>query len=153
MADNEGMQRMERIRQQADARLPGTPVVAPAAWVAGVRRIAGQGAAVAAVVAATLSVAAPAPAGAQEVKGDPKAAEQKIAMCIGCHAIGGYKASFPSVYQVPMIKGQTAKYIENALIAYRSGDRNHPTMRAIAGSLSDQDIADLAAYYGKSEAK
>ena len=90
-----------------------------------------------------------APAAAQELKGDAKAAEQKISMCIGCHAIGGYKASFPSVYHVPMIHGQTAKYIENALNAYRSGDRSHPTMRAIAGSLSDQDIADLAAYYGR----
>lgn len=89
------------------------------------------------------------PVAAQEVKGDAKAAEQKISMCIGCHAIGGYKASFPAVFQVPMIHGQTAKYIENALNGYRSGDRLHPTMQAIAGSLSDQDIADLAAYYGK----
>jgi cytochrome c553 len=47
-----------------------------------------------------------------------------------------------------MIKGQSAKYIESALQAYRKGDRNHPTMRGIAASLSDQDIADLAAYYG-----
>ncbi|MGE0802411.1 MAG: cytochrome c [Lautropia sp.] len=100
-----------------------------------------------------LVTALPLAAAAQTVKGDAKAAEQKIAMCIGCHAIGGYRASYPSVYHVPMIKGQTSKYIENALNAYRSGDRSHPTMRAIAGSLSDQDIADLAAYYGKSEAK
>jgi cytochrome c553 len=47
-----------------------------------------------------------------------------------------------------MITGQTAKYIEAALQAYRKGDRSHPTMRAIAGSLTDQDIADLAAHYG-----
>ena len=39
------------------------------------------------------------------------------------------------VYSVPMIHGQCGKYIENALNAYRSGDRDHPTMRAIAGSL------------------
>lgn len=94
-----------------------------------------------------------APAAAQAVKGDAQAGSKKIAMCIGCHAISGYKASFPSVYHVPMIKGQTPRYIENALTAYRSGDRDHPTMRAIAGSLTDQDIADLAAYYGSSEAK
>jgi len=48
---------------------------------------------------------------AQEVKGDAKAAEQKIAMCIGCHGIAGYQASFPEVYKVPMISGQNAKYI------------------------------------------
>jgi cytochrome c553 len=92
-----------------------------------------------------------APATALEVKGDAKAAEQKIGACIGCHAIPGYKASYPRVYSVPMINGQTGKYIENALNAYRSGDRSHPTMRAIAGSLTDQDIADLAAYYGKNK--
>ena len=100
------------------------------------------------LIGAGLTLAA-AVAVAQEIKGDPKAAEQKIGMCIGCHAIPGYRASYPEVYTVPMIQGQTGKYIENALNAYRSGDRSHPTMRAIAGSLTDQDIADLAAYYGK----
>lgn len=103
-------------------------------------------------LAAALVLLAP-QAAAQGVKGDPKAAEAKIGACIGCHAIPGYKASFPMVYSVPMIHGQSPKYIENALTAYRSGDRAHPTMRAIAGSLSDQDIADLAAYYGKSQEK
>ncbi len=68
-------------------------------------------------------------------------------MCTGCHTIPGYQSSFPRVYRVPMISGQSAKYIEAALQAYRKGDRNHPTMQAIAGSLSDQQIADIAAYY------
>ena len=92
---------------------------------------------------------------AQEVKGDAKAAEQKIAMCIGCHGIKGYQARFPEVYRVPMISGQNAKYIAAALNAYKKGDRKHPTMRGIADSLSDQDIADVAAYYeqhGKTDA-
>ncbi|HSI58601.1 MAG TPA: c-type cytochrome [Ideonella sp.] len=84
---------------------------------------------------------------AQEVKGDAKAGEKKNAMCIGCHAIPGYHASFPQIYKVPMISGQNAKYIVAALDAYRKGDRKHPTMKAVAGSLTDQDIADLAAYY------
>lgn len=86
---------------------------------------------------------------AADVAGNAKAAENKVAMCIGCHAIPGYKAVFPEVYQVPMIGGQSASYIENALKAYRKGDRKHPSMRGIAGSLSDQDIADLAAYYSQ----
>ena len=86
-------------------------------------------------------------ASAQEVKGDAKAAENKVAMCIGCHGIVGYKASFPEVYQVPKISGQNAKFIEAALHAYKKGERKHPTMRAIADPLSDQDIADLAAFY------
>ena len=78
---------------------------------------------------------------------DAKAGETKIAMCIGCHGIHGYKASFPEVYQVPMISGQNAKFITSALNAYKKGERKHPTMRGIAETLSDQDIADVAAYY------
>jgi cytochrome c553 len=84
---------------------------------------------------------------AQEVKGDAKAGETKNAMCIGCHGIQGYQSSFPEVYKVPMISGQSAKYIAAALNAYKKGERKHPTMRNIADSLSDQDIADLSAYY------
>ncbi len=85
--------------------------------------------------------------GAVAAEGDAKAAESKNSMCIGCHSIPGYKASFPVVYSVPMIAGQNAKYIEAALQAYKKGERAHPTMRAIAESLSDQDMADLATYY------
>jgi cytochrome c553 len=88
-------------------------------------------------------------AAAADVVGNPKAAENKVAMCIGCHGIPGYKATFPEVYQVPMLGGQSAKYLENALKAYQKGERNHPTMRGIAASLSDQDMADLAAYYAQ----
>ncbi|MBI2746056.1 MAG: cytochrome c4 [Burkholderiales bacterium] len=84
---------------------------------------------------------------AQDVKGDAKAGEKKIAMCIGCHGIPGYQASFPEIYRVPMISGQNAKFIASALNAYKKGERKHPSMRAIAESLSDQDIADVAAYY------
>jgi cytochrome c553 len=88
-------------------------------------------------------------AAAADVVGNAKAAENKVAMCIGCHGIQGYKATFPEVYQVPMIGGQSAKYIESALNAYKKGDRKHPSMRGIAGGLSDQDIADVAAYYSQ----
>jgi len=81
------------------------------------------------------------------VVGNAAAAEKKVAMCIGCHGIPGYQASFPEIHKVPMISGQNAKYIEAALLAYQKGDRRHPTMKGIAASLSEQDIADLAAYY------
>lgn len=86
---------------------------------------------------------------AADIVGNPRAAPAKIEMCIGCHAIPGYKATFPEVYPVPMIGGQSAKYIEAALNAYKKGDRKHPTMQGIAASLSDQDIADVAAYYSQ----
>ncbi|ADP14522.1 MULTISPECIES: c-type cytochrome [Achromobacter] len=81
------------------------------------------------------------------VVGNVQNARDKVSMCIGCHGIEGYKATFPELYHVPMIAGQNAKYIETALNEYKKGARSHPTMDAIAGSLSDQDIADLAAYY------
>ncbi len=86
-------------------------------------------------------------ASAQEVKGDAAAGAGKIAMCIGCHGIAGYQASFPEVYKVPKIAGQGAKYIAASLLAYQKGERKHPTMRGIAGSMSEQDIADVSAYY------
>lgn len=78
---------------------------------------------------------------------DMKAGEKKIAMCIGCHGIPGYQASFPEIHKVPMISGQNAKYIVAALQAYAKGDRKHPTMRGIAASLTEQDMADVAAFY------
>jgi cytochrome c553 len=86
---------------------------------------------------------------AAEAGGNVKVADNKVAMCIGCHGIPGYKASFPEVYQVPMLGGQSAKYIESALNAYKKGDRKNPSMRGIAAGLSDQDIADVAAYYAQ----
>jgi cytochrome c553 len=88
-----------------------------------------------------------APALAQAPVGNAEAAKSKISMCIGCHGIPGYKTVYPHVYQVPMITGQQPVYIVNALQAYKSGARSHPSMRGIAQSLSDQDMADLAAYY------
>ena len=86
---------------------------------------------------------------AQDLKGDAKAGEGINAMCIGCHGIKGYQASFPEVYRVPMISGQSAKYIAASLNAYKKGERKHPTMRGISESLTDQNIADLAAYYSE----
>ena len=95
----------------------------------------------AAVAAAQAVVAMPASA--------QNAAEgqKKAAMCIGCHGIPGYQASFPEVYKVPMIAGQGSTYIVAALNAYKKGERKHPTMRGIAASLSDADMADIAAFY------
>jgi cytochrome c553 len=121
-----------------------------------------------AVACATASVQAQAPAAApaasdsritsapasqkgaqQQPAGGAKSVEARAAMCMGCHSIRGYQASFPEVHKVPMIAGQSEKYIAAALNAYRNGDRKHPTMRGIAASLNDQDIADIAAYYAK----
>lgn len=66
--------------------------------------------------------------------------------CTGCHGIKFYKNAYPN-YHVPRLGGQNEAYIVSALKAYRVGDRPHKTMQAQAGSLSDQDIADIAAYF------
>jgi cytochrome c553 len=84
---------------------------------------------------------------AQALIGDAKAAESKVSMCIGCHAIPGYRSSFPEIYTVPLLGGQNSAYIAASLQAYKKGERKHPTMRSIAASLSDQDMADIAEYY------
>lgn len=96
---------------------------------------------------ALLPLAALAQTAAQPSAGDPEAGRQKTAMCAGCHGIDGWRTAFPEVYTVPKLGGQHASYIANALREYKSGERSHPSMKAIAGSLSDKDIADLAAYY------
>lgn len=80
--------------------------------------------------------------------GDAQAGRNKAAMCQGCHGIEGYRMAFPEVYSVPRLGGQHQAYIVKALQGYKSGTRSNPTMRAIAASLSDADIANLAAYYG-----
>ncbi len=94
-------------------------------------------------LASALSAAVPALA----AEGNPSAGKQKDSMCQGCHGIPDYRTAFPDVYSVPKIGGQHAAYIVKALQAYKSGERNHPTMKAIAATLSEQDMADLAAFY------
>lgn len=86
---------------------------------------------------------------AEALKGDVQAGERKNTMCMGCHGIVGYQATFPEVYKVPKIAGQSEKYIVNALAAYKSGERKHPSMRGIATTLTEQDMADVAAYYAQ----
>ena len=90
---------------------------------------------------------------AQTPAGDAAAGAGKISMCTGCHGIAGYKTAFPEVYSVPRIGGQHPAYLVKALQAYKTGERNHPSMRGIAASLSDKDMADLAAYYGAGPGK
>jgi cytochrome c553 len=85
--------------------------------------------------------------------GDPAKGRQKTQMCAGCHGIEGWRTAFPEVYHVPRIGGQHEAYLVKALQEYRSGERSHPSMRAIAATLSEQDMADLAAYYAQGGVK
>jgi len=74
--------------------------------------------------------------------------DDAIRMCIGCHGIPGYKTAFPTVYHVPKIAGQQPGYLLNALKAYKSGERSHPSMRGITASLTEDDMKKLADHYG-----
>jgi cytochrome c553 len=85
--------------------------------------------------------------------GDAAKGRQKTQMCAGCHGIEGWRTAFPEVYHVPRIGGQHEAYLVKALQEYKSGERSHPSMRAIAASLSEQDMADLAAYYAQGGVK
>lgn len=95
------------------------------------------------------------PVHAQDVVGDPDAGADKVAMCVGCHGITDYKTAFPQVYRVPKIAGQNAAYLVSSLEGYAKRERKHPSMEGIAHTMSEQDMADVAAYYeqlGKSDA-
>ena len=80
-------------------------------------------------------------------EGDPARGRARAQMCEGCHGIADYRTAYPEVYPVPKIGGQQAGYIVKTLQDYKTGARKHPTMRGIAATLSDQDMADLATYY------
>jgi len=108
------------------------------------RKTLGMAAAAAAIAAA---------GGVHAASGDPAAGAKKNSMCAGCHGIPDYRTAYPEVYSVPRLGGQHAAYIVSALHEYKTGARSHPTMRAIAAGLSDQDMADLAAYYSSGPMK
>lgn len=80
------------------------------------------------------------------VEGDVARGEMLTYNCLGCHGVPGARNAYPS-YRVPKLGGQNADYIEIALQGYRRGTRDHPTMDAQGALLSDQDIADIAAFF------
>lgn len=84
-------------------------------------------------------------------EGNAEAGKVKANTCMGCHGIKAYTNVYPT-YHVPRIGGQSAEYIVSALKGYKSGDRNHATMHAQAVSLTDQDMADIAAFFVQSSA-
>jgi cytochrome c553 len=77
--------------------------------------------------------------------GDAERGKMLADTCNGCHAVDSYNNVYPT-YHVPKVGGQNAGYLVSALTLYRDGQRQHPTMAAQAGSLSDQDIEDISAY-------
>jgi cytochrome c553 len=95
---------------------------------------------------AAASVLASSTSWAQEPAGNAERGEPLANTCLGCHGIQDYKNAYPN-YRVPKLEGQHPEYMVSALKAYRSGQRSHLTMHSQASSLSDQDMADVAAYF------
>jgi cytochrome c553 len=83
---------------------------------------------------------------AATLRGDPHRGKLNSYTCLGCHGIDDYKNAYP-MYSVPKLEGQNPEYLAAALHGYREGDRSHITMHDQASTLSDQDIADIAAYF------
>ena len=79
--------------------------------------------------------------------GDPARGKEISYTCLGCHGIKDYKNVYPT-YSVPELVGQHPEYILAALKEYKSGQRSHGTMHQQAASLSDQDMQDIASYFG-----
>lgn len=96
---------------------------------------------------AALAASAQAPA---KVSGNAAAGKNKVYQCQGCHGVPDWKTAFPEVYRVPKLGGQKPEYLLSAMRAYKSGERDFATMRGMVADLGDQDMADIAAYYGAS---
>jgi cytochrome c553 len=84
------------------------------------------------------------------LQGDVERGEKIAMTCSGCHAVPSAHNAYPA-YHVPKLGGQNADYLEVALQAYRGGQRAHQTMQAQASTLTDQDIADVVAFFASQE--
>ena len=81
--------------------------------------------------------------------GDPAAGQEKSAMCQGCHGPDGNSFS----PEWPNLAGQVPSYLSKQLHDFQSGARKDPTMSSMVEGLSDEDIADIVAYFAKQKAK
>jgi cytochrome c553 len=97
----------------------------------------------AATCAATAAMAAVQPT----VAGDASAGRQKAIQCQACHGLDG-RAKIPGA---PHIAGQVEEYLVKSMRAYKSGARTDEMMTVVMRELSEDDIADLAAYYAAIE--
>lgn len=82
--------------------------------------------------------------GAASAKGDAVAGRTKAQPCEACHAADGNAGIDP---QYPRLAGQYEDYLAKALHEYKLGERKNPIMVGFAGTLSDADIDNLAAYF------
>jgi cytochrome c553 len=84
-------------------------------------------------------------AGAVQAKGNAEKGKEKATqVCSACHGAEGNKPSAPDQ---PILAGQHYDYLVKALSDYKTGKRANPIMKGFAGTLSKQDIEDLAAWF------
>lgn len=81
--------------------------------------------------------------------GDPEAGRKIANMCRTCHGVDGY-ATIPIA---PHIGGEPVEYLEDQLMAFKIGLRQHEMMSVVTAGLSAQQISDVAAWYGAHEAR
>jgi cytochrome c553 len=94
-------------------------------------------------VAASLGCALLMASAASHAAGDAKAGRAKASACAACHGIDGMS----KLPEAPNLAGQTEEYLVKALNDFRSGARQNEMMSMMAKTLSDADVANLAAYY------
>lgn len=81
--------------------------------------------------------------------GDAAAGKAKSSLCAACHGANGIAA----IDTYPNLAGQNEKYLVDAINQYRNGGRNNPMMKPMVASLSDDDVANLAAYFASQPGK
>jgi cytochrome c553 len=86
--------------------------------------------------------------GTTQAAGDAAAGKAKAASCAGCHGANG-EGKAPN----PALAGKAEDAFVQAMQDYKSGKRNNPIMKTFASQLSDQDVANLAAYYASLKGK
>jgi cytochrome c553 len=96
----------------------------------------------------TASIALALSATGVQAAGDVEAGKTKSASCAACHGPDGNSPNNP-VW--PKLAGQHPGYLEKQLMEFKSGDRKDPTMTGMAAPLSEQDMADLAAYFSSQQ--
>ncbi len=95
------------------------------------------------IVLITLLCSAGANAAGPEGQGSAEEGQAKSTTCVACHGVNGNSAN----PEWPNIAGQHAPYMLKQLQAFKAGERQNPLMTPIAMTLSEDDMADLAAYY------
>lgn len=135
---------MTRVPTVAGSTMTRTADEERRGFAARMPALAQAAAMMAALVAGPAMAQAPAPAGNAE------RGANLAYTCYGCHGIPDYRNAYPT-YHVPKLGGQHEGYIYSALTEYKNGSRAHPTMVSQAGSMTDQDMRDIAAYFATKE--